>query len=150
MRSELFSKPCGYGPCMNLIAKAMRCRLTAAVYCTPWCAAHARLEREGANHPLKRRTREQKRQHAVIGGRAGAVTKRKHKLLTAQQQVDRWLTADLREYLDVRQIAKVKVLMARCYLEGHEDGYQGGYTASRRAKKVRRVLTQQTKQGEAA
>lgn len=129
----MFTKPCRRPSCTAMLAHAKRYRLNKRHYCSIACASRHRLEREGDNHPLKRRTPEQRHRNAVAGARVRAERQRRAKLLAAEAVVDRFLPADLKTALGARDLARVKVLMARCFLEGRQDHYEAEYTQRRRA-----------------
>lgn len=128
-------KPCRNPRCTRLVVKAQLGRLNQTFYCSGSCASRHRVELEQGQHPLKRRTPEQRHVNAVKAATARAAAARKRKYQQIGGMVDALMPRELirRFELGPEEIARIKALLVRSYLQGHAAGYSAGHTKQRRS-----------------
>ena len=128
----MLTKPCRRPGCTIPIRKASLPRLRDAVYCSRACGAQHRVAR--GDHTFLHRTPEAIHRSAVKAGLTRSARAKKARLLAVAALVDQLLPKDwLRRFgLVPEDIARIKALLVRSYLQGHAAGYSAGHTKQRR------------------
>lgn len=137
----MFEKPCrrptlldGSLPfaCLGVVRRTQRRRLADAAYCSKSCAAHHQMDR-GIN-AFQLRTREMILRTAAKAGRTRGERAKRRKLLAVVAKLESFLPKEWMERSSATDVARVKALVVRAYLEGKEDGYQAGHTKAWRER----------------
>jgi len=115
-----FSKPCGRTGCREPIEAPTQRRLDERQYHSKSCAMTARLA-TGWRPPV---TPEDRARGGRLGGKAAGRKRHRRALLKAVQSCERFLDETFCDGLSAQQLARIRVLMARCFLFGHLRGRQ--------------------------
>lgn len=123
----IYTKPCDNPKCSELITATQPARLKDRQYHSKSCAMSARLA-TGWRPPLKP---EDRARGGRLGGKAAGQKAHRRALLKAVQSCERFLNDEFRDGLSAQQLARLRVLMARCFLFGHLRGRQSTDTNRR-------------------
>lgn len=132
-RRRNVSKPCARAGCVHDVWAPGPATLLTRRFCSHRCSMRGRLE---AGWRPKGPTREQRQAGGRKGGVASGNTRRKKAIRQAVARVERFLTPDIVDALTFRQVARVKLVLARAWKAGYKDGLWGRWSrlSTNRAK----------------
>lgn len=116
----MVSKPCAREGCTERIEAPTPSRLAERLYHSKACAMTARLA-TGWRPPLKP---EDRARGGRLGGKSSGRKRHRRALARAVQACDRFLPDAWKESMSADDLARLRVLMARCFLFGHLRGRQ--------------------------
>ena len=116
----IYTKPCGYGPCAMAIVEHEPARFARKRFHSRSCAIQARLAAGWrADQYL---TPESRRRGALLGAKVLGEQRHRRALERAVRECETLIPAAFKREMSARDLAAIRVLLARAFEKGHSLG----------------------------